>query len=132
MKLLVDEILKFTKYTFLIHFILGVIFTSFYWIPEISAPLFGISYSVEGGAFSMVLGAAGAGFTISSLFGFIAKEWKEVKIIVITEIVWLILMLVAVSLNIPVFGLGSIVFYIVGVSLFVLFLLSYLKQEEIL
>lgn len=132
MKLLVNEILKFTKYTFLIHFILGVIFTIFYWIPEISSPLFGISYSVEGGAFSMVLGAAAAGFTISSLFGFIAKEWKEVKIIVIAEIVWLILMLVAVSLNIAVFGLGSIVFYIIGVSLFVLFLLSYLKQEEIL
>ena len=132
MKLLVDEILKFTKYTFLIHFILGLIFTIFYWIPEISAPLFGISYSVEGGAFSMVVGAAGEGFTISSLFGFMAKEWKEVKIIVIAEIVWLILMLVAVSLNIPVFGLGSITFYIVGVSLVVLFLLSYLKQEEIL
>ena len=80
----------------------------------------------------MVVGAAAAGFTISSLFGFMAKEWKEVKIIVIAEIVWLILMLVAVSLNIPVFGLGSIVNYIAGGSLFVLFLLSYLKQEEIL
>ena len=132
MKLLVDEILKFTKYTFLIHFILGVIFTILYWIPEISAPLFGISYSVDVGAFSMVVGAAGAGFTISSLFGFMAKEWKEVKIIVIAEIVWLFLMLVAVSLNIAVFGLGSITPYIVGVSLVVLFLLSYLKQEEIL
>ena len=130
-KLLVDEILKFTKYTFLIHFVLGVIFTIFYWIPEISGPLFGISYFVECGASSMVLGAA-AGFSISSLFGFMAKEWKEVKIIVIAEIVWLILILVAVSLNIPVFGLGSIVFYIVGVGLFVIFLLSYLKQEEIL
>ena len=129
---MVDEILKFTKYTFLIHFILGVIFTILYWIPVISAPLFGISYSVEVGAFSMVVGAAGAGFTISSLFGFMAKEWKEVKIIVIAEIVWLFLMLVAVSLNIAVFGLGSITPYIVGVSLVVLFLLSYLKQEEIL
>jgi hypothetical protein len=36
------------------------------------------------------------------------------------------------SLNIAVFGLGSITPYIVGVSLVVLFLLSYLKQEEIL
>ena len=80
----------------------------------------------------MVLGAAGAGFTISSLFGFMAKEWKEVKIIVIAEIVWLILMVVAVSLNIPVLGLSSIVFYIIGVGFSVLFLLSYLKQEEIL
>ena len=129
---MVDEILKFTKYTFLIHFIIGVILTILYWIPVISAPLFGISYSVDVGAFSMVVGAAGAGFTISSLFGFMAKEWKEVKIIVIAEIVWLFLMLVAVSLNIAVFGLGSITSYIVGVSLVVLFLLSYLKQEEIL
>jgi hypothetical protein len=131
-KLLVVEILKFTKYTFLLHFILGVIFTILYWIPEISGPLLGISYSAEVGAFSMVVGAAAAGFTISSLFGFMVKEWKEVKIIVIAEIVWLILMLVAVSLNIAVFGLGSILTYIVGVSLSVLFLLSYLKQEEIL
>jgi len=131
-KLLVDEILKFTKYTFLLHFIIGVIFNIFYWIPEIGNPLFGISYSVEGGAFCMALGAAVAGFVISSLFGFMAKEWKEVKIIVIAEIVWLILMVVAVSLNIPVFGLGSIVFYVSGVGFSVLFLLSYLKQEEIL
>jgi len=131
-KLLVDEILKFTKYTFLIHFILGLIFTILYWIPEISVPILGLSYSIEVGTLSMVVGAATAGFTISSLFGFMAKEWKEVKIIVIAEIVWLILMLVAVSLNIPVFGLNSILTYIVGVSLSVLFLLSYLKQEEIL
>jgi len=129
---MVDEILKFTKITFLIHIILGIIFTILYWIPEISAPIFGLTYSIEAGAISMVLGAAAAGLVASSIFGYMAKEWKEVKIVVIHELVWLGACLIALIINIGVFGLNVIMSFIMVVLLFVLFLLSYLQQEEII
>lgn len=129
---MVDEILKFTKITFLIHIILGSIFTILYWIPEISAPIFGLPYLIEAGAVSMVLGAAGAGLVASSIFGYFAKEWKEVKIVVINELVWLGACLIALIINIGVFGLNVIMSFIFVSLMFVLFVLSYLQQEEII
>lgn len=129
---MVDEILKFTKITFLIHLIIGLIFSIMYWIPEITIPLFGWSYTAMIGALSQVIGAAGAGLTISSLFGYLAKEWKEVKIVVILEIVWLGAALVAVFLNILALGIAVVLNIILFAILFILFLLSYLQQEEII
>jgi len=129
---MVDEILKFTKITFLIHIILGSIFTILYWIPEISAPIFGLPYLIEAGAVSMVLGAAAAGLVASSIFGYFAKEWKEVKIVVINELVWLGACLIALIINIGVFGLNVIMSFIFVSLMFVLFVLSYLQQEEII
>jgi len=129
---MVDEIIKFTKITFIIHLIIGAIFTILYWIPAISAPLFGLKYTAQAGALSMILGAAGAGLTASSLFGCMAKEWKEVKIVVINEIVWLAGALIGVIINIAVFGLNGILLIILVVLLLVIFLLSFLQQEEII
>ncbi len=77
-----DEILKFTKLTFLIHFILGVVFTVLYWIPEVTAPLFEITTSPLLTSSSMTVAALTLALTVSSLLGFLAKEWKQVKIIV--------------------------------------------------
>jgi MFS family permease len=127
-----DEIQKFTKLTFLIHLVLGLIFTVMYWIPEISAPLFGLTYTAQSGALSMIIGAATAGLTATSLFGYVSQEWKEVKIVVINEIVWLAGSLIALIINVTVFGLSSILLFIVVIALLLLFLLSFLQQEEII
>jgi len=129
---MIEKIVKFTKITFIIHFILGVIMAIVLWIPPIGAPLFGISYTADTGALSMILGAAGMGLTIGSLLGYLAKEWKEVKIVVITEIVWLACFLIAVIINIAVFGLSAILLIIEGIVLLALFLLSYLQQQEVI
>lgn len=69
-----EEILKFTKLTFIIHFIVALIFTILFWLPEFTGPIFGFTYTAEMGALSMTLGAVFVGLTISSLLGFLAKE----------------------------------------------------------
>ena len=127
---MVEEIQKFTKLTFLIHLVLGILFTILYWIPEASAPLFGIAYNAEAGAFSMVVGAAAAGLTVSSLLGLMAKEWKEVKITVINEIVWLVGSIIACLINISIIGASAALLIIIVGFLLALFLLTFLQQEE--
>lgn len=129
---MIEEILKFTKITFIVHFILGAIMAIVLWIPPIATPMFGMTYTADTGALSMILAAAGTGFTISSLFGYMAKEWKEVKIVVVTEIVWLACFLIAIIINIAVFGLSAILLIIEGIVLLALFLLSYLQQQEVI
>ncbi|MFW9823528.1 MAG: hypothetical protein ACFFE4_11360 [Candidatus Thorarchaeota archaeon] len=126
-----EEILKFTKLTFIIHFVIGLIFTILFFIPDIIAPLYGISSTTETRALGMVIGSLYAGLTASSLFGFLAKEWKEVKIVVIAEIVWLVVGLIAHIINFSVYAIGSAVLSLIIVILFiVLFLLTFLQQEE--
>ena len=54
---MVDEILKFTKLTFLIHFFIAVLFAILYFIPEISFPLFGVINNPVIGMMGNVIGA---------------------------------------------------------------------------
>ena len=130
---MVDENLKFTKLTFIIHFVTGLIFTILFWIPEISGPTLGMTYSAETGALSMTIGALFAGLTVSSLFGFLAKQWKEVKIVVIAEIVWLVAGTITYIFNFSVYEVTTAITSLIGnIILLVLFLLAYLQQEEIL
>ncbi|MFX1572440.1 MAG: hypothetical protein ACFFB0_06800 [Promethearchaeota archaeon] len=129
---MVDDILKFTRLTFIIHFVIGLIFTIFFWFPEVAADMYGITYSDETVAMDMVIGALFAALTVSSLFGFLAKEWREVKIVVIAEIVWLVLGLIAFIINFSVYEVGMAVLQlIIGIILLILFLLVFLQQEEI-
>jgi hypothetical protein len=75
------------KNTFLIHIFVGGIFGLIYlFIPE----MFGgwINWPVTDTEMYRVVGAAILGFTVSSVYGYRAKSWDEVKIIVRTEIVW--------------------------------------------
>lgn len=128
-----EQIQKFTKITFLLHIILGAIFTILYWIPETTLPLFGVAYNPGAGAMSMLVGAAAAGLTVSSLFGFFAKEWKEVKIVVINEIVWLIFGLIASMINVSLFDIGGLALVLlVLIILLVLFMLTLLQQEDVI
>lgn len=126
-----EEILKFTKMTFIIHFIIGLAFTVLFWIPDITTPLFGIERTFDTHAMSLTIGALFAGFTVSSLCGILAKEWKEVKIIVIAEVVWLVAALVTTIVSFPVYNvLMAILTLFLTIILLILFLLTFLQQED--
>jgi hypothetical protein len=132
---MVEEMLKFTKLTFIIHFVIGLIFTILFWIPDITIPLYtGISgLTLETHAMSLTIGSLFAGFTVSSLFGFLVKEWKQVKIIVISEIIWLLGNLVASIISFNVFTLSmAILTIIITVIMLLLFILSFLQQEDMM
>ena len=99
----------------------------------ISAPMFGIAVNPDTSAMSLMIGALFAGLTVSSLFGFLAKEWKEVKIVTIAEIVYLAVGLIAHIISFSAYEVGSAVLsFIVTIIFLVLFLLSYLQQEDII
>ena len=127
-----EEIKKITKLTFGIHFVIGFVFTIMFFIPDITIPLFGLTLSLETHALSLTIGSLFAGFTASSLFGVFAKEWKQVKIIVISELVWLASNLITSIIGFSVFDLLSAIFtLILTIALLLLFALVLLKQEDI-
>jgi hypothetical protein len=130
-----EEIIKFTKMTFIIHFIIGLAFTILFWIPDITIPLYvgpmGLTFETH--AMSLTIGALFAGFTISSFFGILAKEWKQVKIVVISEIVWLIGNLITSIISFSVFvQTMAILTLIITIIMLLLFILTFLQQEGII
>jgi len=128
---MVEEIQKFTKLTFIIHFIIGIAFTALFWVPGITLPLLGITLTVDTQFLSLSVGAIFAGLTIGSLLGIFAKEWKEVRIVVITGIVYLLALPVIAIISFMVFdpmmGVSMIVMTII---IWVLYLLAFLQQED--
>ena len=127
-----DEILTITKLTFGIHFVIGLIFTILFFIPDIIVPIFGLTLTFDTHALSLTISSLFAGFTASSLFGVFAKVWKEVKIIVISEIVWLFCNLVTGIISFPVFDLvGALLTLLITIILLLLFALTLLKQQDI-
>ena len=126
------EILKFTKITILIKFLSGLVFTLMYWIPGFSGPLFGLSYSPQSGAYSMMVGSAVLGLTLGAFFALFAKEWKEIKILVIAEIGWLVSVLIAMIVNFSLFDVFVIGVLLIVILLIALYVLSYLQQQDII
>jgi len=124
-----EELLKFSKIGFLIHVILGALFAILYWLPGVSAPLFGFTYAPVTDGLSQVFAAAITGLTIGSVFAAMAKQWNEVKILVYIELIWLGLGIIATLINVLAFGTTTVLFVIVLGVLFALFLLIFLKQE---
>ena len=125
-----EEILKFTKITFIIHFITGIIFTLLFWSPAIFGPLFFASYTVEVGAVTMMLGAAFVGLTIGSLLAILAKEWKEIRIVVLIEAFWLVASLIALTINLTLYEPLIYVSLVLTIVLLALFALTFLQQED--
>ncbi len=125
-----EEILKFTKLTFVIHFITGLIFTILFWLPQTTGPLFGFTYTADLGAVTMTLGAAFVGLTIGSLLGILAKEWKEIKIVVLIETFWLVASLISTTINLFAYNLIIYASMAISIILLVLFLLTFLQQED--
>ncbi|MFX1431598.1 MAG: hypothetical protein ACFFCY_15645 [Promethearchaeota archaeon] len=126
-----EEILKFTKLTFIVHFVVALIFTILFFIPDISGPLSLNNVSAETHAMSLTIASLFAGLTVSSLCGMLAKEWKQVKFIVILEVVWLTANLITTIINFTVLTLTmAILSLLVSIIMLVLFLLTFLQQEE--
>jgi len=125
-----DEILKFTKLTFVIHFITGLIFAILFWLPEITAPLYGFTYSAELGAVIMTVGAAFVGLAIGSLLSIFAKEWKEIRIVVLIECFLLVANLIALTINLNTYNAMGIVTMVIIIILLALFALAFLQQED--
>jgi len=87
--------------------------------------------SGETHALTLTIASLFAALTVSSLFGFLAKEWKEVKIVVILEIVWLVACLITTIINYPVYTVAMFVLsLLMCIILLTLFLLAFLQQED--
>jgi hypothetical protein len=126
------EISNILKYTFLFHFIVSIVFGFvFFLIPEFYSDAVGWPFTDP--AATRGLGSAFIGFAITSLFGYMANSWEEVKLVVIGEIVF------------TLFGLLSMVWVMVAYTtipallgwfyallfalFFVLFLYSYFTTK---
>lgn len=73
--------------TFLVHFILGLIFGLIMLIiPETFLRLF--NWEVQEPTVYRWVGAAVLAFTASSWFGYKASTWDQVRIVVLAELVW--------------------------------------------
>jgi len=110
--------------TFLVHFILGLIFgLLLLLIPETFLGMF--SWKVTQPATYRLVGAAILGFTMSSWFGYKAATWDQVRIVVLAELVWaplatLVMLWGMISgdfpptawINVVIFGGFSIAFWI--------------------
>ena len=78
----------------------------------------------------MLIGALFLGLTFGSLFGFLAKEWKEVKIVVIIESFWLVTGLIAMTINLSVYEPMIYLSLVINIIFLVLFCLTFLQQED--
>ncbi|MFX1306718.1 MAG: hypothetical protein ACFFDG_07850 [Promethearchaeota archaeon] len=126
-----EEIQKFTKLTFIIHFVIALIFTILFFMPDISVPIYGMTVTDEVHAITLTLASAFVGFTVSSLFGIMAKEWKQVKIVVILEIVWLVANLITVIISFSVYEvMMAVLTLLITIVLLLLFILTFLQQED--
>lgn len=78
------------KYTFLVHFIVALVFGLLYLlIPETYGDLVG--WPVQDAAIYRLLGAALLGYGASSILAYRETAWEKVIIVVRAEIVWLAL-----------------------------------------
>ena len=115
------------KYIFLIHFLVSVFYGVMMFLsPEFYQGL--ISWPYLDPVTGRLMGAAFLGFAFTSLFGFRAADWAEVKIVVIGEMVFTLfgaiasLWMVLVDSSIPIAG-----WLHVGLTglFFILFLYAY-------
>jgi hypothetical protein len=78
------------KTLFLVHFVLGLVFgLAYLFIPGIFMGWLGVSLTDE--SIYRTVGAAVLAFTASSWYCYKAAEWERVKIVVLAEIVWTVL-----------------------------------------
>ncbi len=126
-----EEILKFTKLTFIIHFVISLIFTILFFLPDITVPLFGIPFNIYTQALCLTIASLFAGFMVSSFCSVFAKEWKQVKIVAIFEVVWLVANLITMIISFIVLDvLMATLTLIITIVLLVLFILTLLQQED--
>ena len=122
------EISNILKYTFLLHFIVCMIFGFLFFLsPEFYRDV--TAWPFFDPTTARVMGSGFLGFGFASLFGYRAASWEEVKIVVIGDIVFTLfgvlsmVWMMAVHTTIPLLaGLFNTSLFAI---FFVLFLYSY-------
>jgi len=82
------------------------------------------------GALNWLIGSCMTGLTLGCLFGIFAKEWKEVRIVVIILITVDIAFLITLTITLSVFNELVYVAVVAIIILLVLYCLSFLQQED--
>jgi hypothetical protein len=121
------------KVTFLVHAIVAAIAgLAFLLVPHAVANLF--NFNLNGGEpYLRFVGAAILGYAASSWLGYLAHEWREVKIIVQAEIPWTFLA-AALSLWFIVDGIllpVAWVNFVIMILFFVAFVFFYWREETV-
>jgi hypothetical protein len=81
------QLFKRLKTTFLIHFIVSLLFgLGFLLIPDVLGNWYGLK--VQDWIAYRLLGGALLGFAVSSWLSYKANSWESVRIVVLMEIVW--------------------------------------------
>ena len=106
------EISKTTKYIFLLHFIIMMIFGVWYFVsPESWSTLTGWPDAPSTGR---MFGAALIAMGLGALFAFRASTWEEVEIIVLMELIWNIVGLVGMIWNFAYLTLPVVGWALIG------------------
>lgn len=86
---MVKELQKGLQIVFLIHFILGIILgIIFLFIPETYCTLVGVNMTDYG--VLRLIGAASLALGGSSFLAYNSKDWEKAKLLVQTDLIWLV------------------------------------------
>lgn len=119
------------KYIFLIHFIVCLIFgIVFFLSPEYVTTM--TEWPFLDPVAGRILGAMFLGWGFTSLFGYRATDWSEVKIVVIGDIIWglfatvAFVWMMAVHTTLPIMAVG--LYLSLTVIFSILFLYAYMTH----
>lgn len=116
------------KYTFLLHFLVKLFFgAAFFLIPDVFLGM--IEWPIEMSV-DRLFGAMFLGIAILALLGFRAESWEKVEIVVMAELVWNLLGVIAVLWGMLTMTLPIIGWAFAGLFglFFILFLYSYMTR----
>ncbi|MFW9886522.1 MAG: hypothetical protein ACFFEX_19210 [Candidatus Thorarchaeota archaeon] len=124
------EMPSILKYIFLIHFIVSIIFgVLFFLSPEFYRDL--TAWPFFDPTTGRVMGSGFLAFAITSLFGYMATSWEEVRIIVLGEIVFTLFSLVAMVWMMAVYATIPLLAGVFNTSLFAIFFILFLYSYYI-
>jgi len=90
------ELLKGLKIVFLVHFVVGLILgILFLFIPKIYCDLVGAVMTDHG--VLRLIGAASLALSGSSFLAYNSKDWEKAKLLVLTDLIWLVSAIVGLS-----------------------------------
>ena len=127
---MVKELLKGLEIVFLIHFITGLILgIIFFFIPDAYCKLVGVTMTDYG--VLRLLGAASLALGGSSFLAYRSKDWEKAKLVVQTDLIWLVSASVGLAWGLigsgPVAGWWVFGMFVVFLGAFIYF---YILQEK--
>jgi len=109
-----------------------VIFSILFLIPTVSLSILGVTYNPEAGALSNMVGAAVIMLTVGTVLTLLKKEWSVVRIKMLMEIVWQIVVIIVIIVNSPLLGVYTATNILIVVPELTFTLLAILQQEDII